>query len=268
MCPLFYRRYGKCAGSCKSYVQFDGQSYLFYVLHGKVAHVSAFALSSTYAPMVQYQFQSITVSYSHHGGAKSLRRPAQKCSEPEGVGNFHNGGCRKPEAFRNFREWSAQKVLRARSCRQTHPGGAESLRRPAISGSGVFRKCRQPATVTRFHHGGAESLRRPAIFVRGGALLSWGGCPEQETSANSSHYNLWYDGIQECMNPAHYFYVRHTFFIYFVLCTLLPIVSAPNVHHDFIKVTKIAHCLCMSVSKKCIASFFMSVSKFCITILW
>ena len=119
-----------------------GHHICFYVLHGKVAYVSAFALSSTYAPMVQYQFQSITVNYSHHGGAKSLRRPAQKCLEPEAVGNFHNGG--KPEAFRNFREWSAQKVLRARGCRQIHPGGAESLRRPAVSGSGVLKKRRQP----------------------------------------------------------------------------------------------------------------------------
>ena len=34
-------------------------------------------------------------------------------------------------------------------------GGAQSLRRPAISGSGVLRKCRALETVARFHHGGS-----------------------------------------------------------------------------------------------------------------
>ena len=56
------------------------------------------------------------------------------CAEPETL-----WGCTEPETSRNFCEWDAEKVLKARDCRQFHHGGAQSARRPAVSGSGLLR---------------------------------------------------------------------------------------------------------------------------------
>ena len=116
----------------------------------------------------------------------------KNCSEPETVGNF---------------------IM----------GVENSLRRPTIFVRGVRKKCSEPETVVKFIMGGAKSLRRPAKFVMG-------GCTALELSASSSHYNAWQDGIQERVSPAHKFYMRRAFSIYFALWALLTIASASKMH--------------------------------------
>ena len=111
----------------------------------------------------------------------------------------------------------------------------------------------------------ANSLILSAIFIMA-VQKAWdvpqfssGGCAEPETSANSSHYKSWSDGIHERMNPAHNFYMRQIIYNLFSFMYIAPHwARLKNVHRDFIKVIKKWHSLCMSVSKMCITLLWRS----------
>ena len=101
--------------------------------------------------------------------AKCLKRPAifgsrahKKCKQPETVGDF----IKKVQTAQDVPQFSGAECSEPETVRDFSMGGASSLRRPAIFGSGTHKKWKQPETLG-FHQKKANSPRHSAIFVSG-----------------------------------------------------------------------------------------------------